>query len=43
MPNMGVGDLMKVTQVYLETQDAGGSSVPIAAIAMNTYKQLGNN
>ena len=41
--NMGSGDLMLITQVYLETQDAGGSSVPIAAIAMNTYKQLGNN
>ena len=43
VPNMGSGDLMLITQVYLETQAAGGSSVPIAAIAMNTYKQLGNN
>ena len=39
---MGADDLMKVTQVYLETQDAGGASVPIAAIAMNTYRQMGN-
>jgi hypothetical protein len=35
------GDLMKVTQVYLETQDAGAST-PIAAIAMNTYRQMRN-
>jgi len=39
--NMGSEDLMKVTQVYLETQDAG-SSTPIAAIAMNTYRQMRN-
>ena len=26
--NAGADDLMKVTQVYLETQDAGGASVP---------------
>ena len=40
---MGVGDEMKVSQVYLETQDAsGGGSTPIAAIAMNTYRQLSN-
>ena len=38
----GAWDVMKVTQVYLETQDAGGGSVPIAAIAMNTYRQMGN-
>ena len=38
----GMSDYMQVTQVYLETQDAGGSSVPIAAIAMNTYKQMRN-
>ena len=42
LSNAGADDLMKVTQVYLETQDAGGASVPIAAIAMNTYKQMGN-
>ena len=40
--NAGANDLMKVTQVYLETQDAGGASVPIAAISMNTYRQMGN-
>ena len=40
---MGAGDEMKVSQVYLETQDAGGGgSTPIAAIAMNTYRQLSN-
>ena len=41
LTSSGFGDLMKVTQVYLETQDAG-SSVPIAAIAMNTYRQMRN-
>lgn len=40
---MGMSDEMHVTQAYLETQDAGGASVPIAAIAMNTYRQMGNN
>jgi hypothetical protein len=39
---MSADDRMLVTQVYLETQDAGGGSVPIAAIAMNTYRQMGN-
>ena len=39
---MGQSDLLKVTQIYLTIQDAGGSSVPIAAIAMNTYKQMRN-
>jgi hypothetical protein len=38
--NTGFGDVMKVTQAFLETQDAGGASVPIAAIAMNTYRQM---
>ena len=38
--NTGFGDVMKVTQAYLETQDAGGASVTIAAIAMNTYRQM---
>jgi len=39
--NAGANDLMKVTQAYLETQDAGGGgSTPIAAIAMNTYRQM---
>tara|TARA_R100000995_G_scaffold70056_1_gene38653 strand:- start:27 stop:575 length:549 start_codon:yes stop_codon:yes gene_type:complete len=38
---MGAGDEMKVSQVYLETQDAGGGgSTPIAAIAGNTYRQM---
>jgi len=32
-----------VYRAYFACPDAGGSSVPIAAIAMNTYKQLGNN
>ena len=41
LTNMGASDVMKVTQVYLETQDAG-SSTPIAAIAMNTYRQMRN-
>jgi hypothetical protein len=40
---IGMSDEMHVTQAYIETQDAGGASVPIAAIAINTYKQLGNN
>ena len=35
----GESDLMKVTQVYLTIPDAG-SSTPIAAIAMNTYRQM---
>jgi hypothetical protein len=39
LTNMGASDVMKVTQVYLETQDAG-SSTPIAAIASNTYRQM---
>ena len=38
---MSADDRMLVTQVYLETQDAGGST-PIAAIAMNTYRQMRN-
>ena len=38
--NTGFGDVMKVTQAFLETQDAGGASVPIAAIASNTYRQM---
>ena len=39
--NAGANDLMKVTQAYLETQDAGGGgSTPIAAIASNTYRQM---
>ena len=35
-------DVLKVTQAYLETPEAGGASVPIAAIAMNTYRQMRN-
>tara|TARA_R110000824_G_scaffold32222_5_gene104218 strand:+ start:1016 stop:1561 length:546 start_codon:yes stop_codon:yes gene_type:complete len=35
---MGGSDVMKVTHAYLETQDAGSSS--IAPLAMNTYKQM---
>ena len=41
--NSGMSDYMRVTQVYLETQAASGGSVPIAAIAMNTYNQMRNN
>jgi hypothetical protein len=40
--NTGGNELMKVTQAYLETQEAGGASVPIAAISMNTYRQMRN-
>ena len=40
--NAGGSELMKVTQAYLETQEAGGASVPIAAISMNTYRQMRN-
>ena len=36
--NAGMGDTMKVTQVYLEVPDAGGSS--IVPIAMNHYRRL---
>jgi len=32
-----------VYRAYFACPDASSSSVPIAAIAMNTYKQLGNN
>jgi hypothetical protein len=39
---MGESDLLKVTQIYLTIPDAGGASVPIAAIAMNTYRQMRN-
>ena len=36
------GDYMKVTQVYLETQDAGAASTA-TPMALNTYQQLRNN
>jgi len=41
---MGGGDWVYVSQVWVETNDAsgGGGSTPIAAIAMNTYRQLRN-
>ena len=43
LTNSGSGmDYVKLTQAYLETPDASGGSVPIAAIAMNTYKQMRN-
>lgn len=45
LTNSGSGfDILKVTQAYLETPDAGGGggSTPIAAIAMNTYRQMRN-
>ena len=45
LTNSGSGfDTLKVTQAYLETPDAsgGGGSTPIAAIAMNTYRQMRN-
>jgi len=38
----GFSDILKVTQAYLETPDASGGSTPIAAIAMNTYRQMRN-
>ena len=31
-----------VYRAYFKCPEAGGSSVPIAAIAMNTYRQMGN-
>jgi hypothetical protein len=34
---------VNVYRAYFKCPEAGGSSVPIAAIAMNTYKQMGNN
>jgi len=45
MTNAGMSDPMQITQLYLLTQDAGGGggSTPIAAIAMNTYRQMRNN
>jgi len=36
----GFNDILQVTQAYLETPDAAGGSTPIAAIAMNTYRQM---
>jgi len=43
LANSGSGfDILKVTQAYLETPDASGGSTPIAAIAMNTYRQMRN-
>ena len=36
----GFNDILQVTQAYLETPDASGGSTPIAAIAMNTYRQM---
>ena len=44
LTNSGSGmDYMRLTQAYLETPDASGGSVPIAAIAMNAYRQMGSN
>ena len=40
--NAGAWDLMKVTQVYLETQDAGAASTA-TPMALNTYQQMRNN
>jgi len=41
--SQGMGDTLRITQAYVETPDAGGGgSTPIAAIAMNTYRQLRN-
>ena len=40
--NMGSEDVMKVTQVYLETQDAGSASTATPT-ALNTYQQMRNN
>ena len=43
LTNSGSGmDYMRLTQAYLETPDASGGSVPIASIAMNTYRQMRN-
>tara|TARA_R110002167_G_scaffold110987_3_gene282235 strand:- start:95 stop:634 length:540 start_codon:yes stop_codon:yes gene_type:complete len=44
LTNAGSGmDYIRVTQAYLETPDAGGGgSTPIAAISMNTYRQMRN-
>jgi hypothetical protein len=42
---MGASDEMHVTIAYVETNDAsggGGGSTPIAAISMNTYRQMRN-
>ena len=33
---------VNVYRAYFKCPEAGGSSVPIAAIAMNTYRQMGN-
>ena len=40
--NMGSYDVMKVTQVYLETQDAGAASTA-TPMALNTYQQMRND
>jgi len=40
--NAGAWDLMKVTQVYLETQDAGAASTA-TPMALNTYQQMRND
>lgn len=43
LTNSGSGmDYIRVTQAYLETPDASGGSTPIAAISMNTYRQMRN-
>ena len=38
----GMMDVLKVTQAYVEAPAEASSSVPIAAIAMNTYRQMRN-
>ena len=39
----GMGDYMRVTQAYLETQDAGGGGSTATPTALNTYQQMRNN
>ena len=41
LANSGSGmDVLKLTQAYLETPDAGGGGSAIIPIAMNTYRQM---
>ena len=44
LQGMGVSETIQLSNVYLLTEDGsgGGGSVPIAAIAMNTDRQMGN-
>ena len=40
---MGASDIMKLTQAYLETPDAGGGGSAIIPIAMNHFRKMRSN